>query len=92
MIIRIMGKGQYRVKSDLFDDLDALDNQIVDYVQQGNDEAYKRTLAELIGMIIRSGTELDNRDLVASDVIVPPSDMTLVEARDVFKGSGLFKD
>jgi len=91
MIIRIMGKGQYHVKSDLFDELDALDNKIVDFVQKGNDEAYRKTLADLIGMILKSGKKLDDRDLVASDVIVPPVDMTLAEARDVFKGTGLFK-
>ena len=90
MIIRIMGRGQYQVKSDLFDTLDALDNTIVDLVQKGNEDAFRKTLDELIGTILRHGTQLDDRDLVASDVIVPPADMTLAEARDVFRGTGLF--
>ena len=34
MIIRIMGEGQYNVKSSLFDDLNKIDNTIVDYVQK----------------------------------------------------------
>jgi hypothetical protein len=86
-----MGKGQFHVKSDLFDALDALDNSIVDHVQKGDDAAFRRTLDQLIGMILRSGTKLDDRDLVASDIIVPPADMTLAEARAVFRGTGLFK-
>ena len=38
MIIRIIGQGQYQVKSSLFDDLNKIDNQIVEYVQKGKRE------------------------------------------------------
>jgi len=91
MIIRIMGEGQYNVKSSNFDKLNKIDNKIVEYVQKGDDKKYKKGLADLIGMIHREGIQLDNEDLIESDVIVPPADMTLEEARQVFRGTGIFK-
>jgi hypothetical protein len=91
MIIRIMGRGQFEVKSSLFDDLNKIDNKIVEYVQKGNEKGYKKSLADLIGIITREGQMVDNKELVESDVIVPPSDMTLEEARQVFRGTGIFE-
>ena len=91
MIIRIMGEGQYNVKSSQFDKLNKIDNKIVEYVQKGDEKKYKKGLADLIGMIHREGIKLDNEDLIESDVIVPPEDMTLEEARQVFRGTGIFK-
>lgn len=91
MIIRVMGEGQYRVDSALFDTLNTIDNRIVEEVQTGNRQEYERSLAELIGCIQREGQRIADTELVESDIIVPPADMTLAEARDVFKGTGLFE-
>ncbi len=91
MIIRVIGQGQYQVKSSLFDDLNKIDNQIVEYVQKGNEKAYKKSLAELIGRIVKEGETLDHKEIIESDIIVPPADMTLDEARQVFKGTGIFQ-
>jgi len=91
MIIRVIGQGQYQVKSSLFDDLNKIDNQIVEYVQKGNEKAYKKSLAELIGRIVKEGETLDHKEIIESDIIVPPADMTLDEARQVFKGTGIFE-
>lgn len=91
MIIRIMGEGQFRVDSALFDTLNTIDNRIVEDVQKGDQQGYERSLADLIGCIQREGQRIDDTELVESDIIVPPADMTLAEARDVFKGTGIFK-
>ena len=91
MIIRVMGEGQYRVDSALFDTLNTIDNRIVEDVQKGNQQEYERSLAELIGCIQREGQRIADTELVESDIIVPPADMTLAEARDVFKGTGIFE-
>ena len=86
-----MGEGQYNVKSSNFDKLNKIDNKIVEYVQKGDEKGYKKGLADLIGMIRREGVMVDNEELIESDVIVPPADMTLEEARQVFRGTGIFK-
>ncbi len=91
MIIRIIGQGQFNVPGRLFDDLNRIDNKIVGFVQDGNEKDYKSGLAELVGLVIREGKKLSEGELVESDVIVPPADMTLDEARQVFTGTGIFK-
>ncbi len=91
MILRVMGAGQYRVDSALFDTLNAIDNRIVDHVQKGDARGFREGLLELIGCIEREGERIADEELVASDVIVPPVDLTLAEARDVFKGTGIFE-
>ncbi len=91
MIIRIMGEGQYYVKSALFDDLNKIDNRIVDNVKQGKEKEFKQGLAELIRTIHKEGKRVDDKELLESDIIVPPADMTLREARDIFRGAGIFK-
>jgi hypothetical protein len=91
MIIRIMGEGQYYVKSGLFDELNKIDNRIVEYVHKGKEKEFKQGLAELIRTIRKEGKRVDDKELIESDVIVPPADLTLMEARDIFKGTGIFK-
>ena len=91
MIIRIIGQGQFNVQSSLFDDLNKIDNKIVEYVQKGNDKNYKKSLAELIAMILHESKKVSDKELVESDIIVPPADMTIEEARQVFTGTGIFK-
>lgn len=92
MIIRIMGEGQYNVKGSLFDVLNKIDNTIVENVQKGDEKAYRKNLSKLISTIKSKGELIDDKELIASDIIVPPPDMTLKEAHDVFRGTGIFKD
>lgn len=92
MIIRIMGHGQYKVPSSLFDELNAIDNRIVAHVTKGDEKSYQQELMELISKIKQNGVLLGAEELVESDVIVPPEDLTFAEAKDVFTGSGVFED
>lgn len=91
MIIRILGQGQYEVSSSLFDTLNGIDNKIVDCVQDGNEKEYKKNLTELVGLIIKEGQKLPDTELIGSSIIVPPADLTLEEARQIFRGDGIFK-
>ncbi len=91
MIIRIMGDGQYTVNSSLFDALNAIDNEIVGIVQKEDEKQFTQRLHDLIALIRKEGKRVSDSELVESDVIVPPADMTLVEARHVFTGTGIFE-
>jgi hypothetical protein len=46
----------------------------------------------LVQTIISKGQKLDDKELVESDVIVPDSDISLEEAKKVFKGEGIIPD
>ncbi len=92
MIIRIMGEGQYRVPSSLLDELNVIDNRIVDLVAKEDEGGYKNELARLISAVKEKGTPLGPEEIVESDLIVPPEDLTLEEAEKIFGGSGLIED
>ena len=92
MIIRIMGEGQFRVSSTLLDDLNVIDNRIVDRVAKDDEASFKRELSALISTIKGNGEPLDPTEIVESDIIVPPGDLTFAEAKRVFSGCGLIED
>ncbi len=87
-----MGEGQYRVPEALCDELNQIDNRIVDLVEEGKAEEFSSELARLIFEIKEKGEPIEAEELLASDIIVPPEDLSLEEAKDVFKGSGIFED
>lgn len=92
MIVRILGEGQFEVEGSLADRLNAIDNKIVEHVNKGNQKEFKKDLARLISAIKEKGEPIDPVDIVPSDIIVPPEDLTLEEARKVFRGEGLIED
>ncbi|MCQ1535344.1 hypothetical protein FTO70_06495 [Methanosarcina sp. KYL-1] len=92
MIIRIIGEGQFRVRGALCDELNQIDNRIVGLVAEGKAEEFRKELVKLIASIRENGEPLKAEEIVESDIIVPPEDLSLEEARDVFTGSGIFED
>jgi len=92
MIVRIMGQGQYKVDSSLIKKLNVIDNRIVDHVTMKDRDGFKRELAKLISAVKEQGEPLDPVDIVQSDIIVPPEDLTFEEAEKIFSGHGLIED
>ncbi len=92
MIIRILGDGQYRVDSCLLDDLNIIDNRIMEHVGKGDQNSLRKELGQMISTIKKKGEPLDPVEILPSDVIVPPEDLTLEEARRIFRGQGLIED
>lgn len=92
MIVRLMGEGQYRLDDELLAELDRLDNQTVEAVESGDAEGLHDLLTRLGDTVRSRGERLDDADLAASDLIVPPADLTLDEARELFSGDGLIPD
>jgi hypothetical protein len=92
MIVRLMGEAQFRAPDDLQTELNQLDNEAVEAVQ-AEDEARLRSLLERMAQLVRErGEQLADDDLSASDLLVPPSDLSLDEARELFSGDGLIPD
>ncbi|MDD4331213.1 MAG: hypothetical protein PHU28_02605 [Methanosarcinaceae archaeon] len=91
MIIRIMEEGQFRISGKLYDELNALDNRIVDFVAEGKKEAFKLEFSKMIEVIRTKGKPLLPEELLESEIIVPPEDLSFEEAREVFIGSGIFE-
>lgn len=92
MIIRIMGEGQYQASEALCNELNKIDNYIVTLVEEGKVEEYKKELTRLISEIKGKADPIDPKEIVESDIIVPPGDLSFKEAKAIFKGTGIFED
>jgi hypothetical protein len=92
VIVRLMGEGQFRVDDDVAGRLDVLDNAAVSALEAGDEEAFRARLGELAQAVREHGEQLPDADLHPSDVIVPPDDLSLEEARELFTGEGLIPD
>ena len=92
MIVRLMGEGQYRVGDDLVAKLDKLDNRAVAAVDRDDEADLDAALDEMADLVRAEGERLSDDEIVPSDVIIPPSDLSLEETRMLFAGHGLVPD
>lgn len=92
MIVRVLGEGQYRVDDEAAEELNELDEQAAQALEAGDEENLQRLLKQLADAVKERGERLDDADLSASDAIVPPDDLSLDEARELFEGEGLIPD
>ena len=92
MIVRIATEAQYEIEEGLLDRLNELDNAAVEAVDAGDEERFRTTYDELLQLIRSEGTQVGEDDLLASEVIFPPPDVTLDEASKDFVGEGLLPD
>lgn len=92
MIARILGIGQFKLDDRHLDSLNKVDNEIVEHVSKGNQKEFRKDLAKLISIIKKQGKPLDPAEIIPSDIIVPPEDMSFAEAKSIFSEPGLIKD
>ena len=92
MIVRIAGEGQFKLPDGDADRLNELDNRAVAAVEQGDETGFRELWSQMLNLVASDGNELDDDELVESDVILPPRDVTFEEARGEFTGDGLIPD
>ena len=89
MIVRILGEGQLEVPDEQIDSLNELDGAVESAVESGDEDRFAASLAALLDGVRRSGSALPEDALHDSDLILPPSDATIAEVRDLLQGDGL---
>ena len=89
MIVRISTEGQYRLDGADVETLNELDNAAVVACDASDEELFRDAYEQLLDFVRSKGSEVDNEELVGSDVILPPPDVTLEEAKADFNGEGL---
>jgi hypothetical protein len=92
VIVRISGEGQFKLPDEDAERLNELDNRAVNAVEQGDEAGFEELWKQMLEMVSSDGNAVDNDDLVESDVILPPRDITFEEARNEFTGDGLIPD
>lgn len=89
MIVRISSEGQFRLDGAHLDRLNELDNQIVERVAKDDEQGFAQLFQQMLAYVRQQGTPLGAEEFVESDVVVPPPETTLEEARHLFQGEGL---
>jgi hypothetical protein len=89
VIVRIATEGQFRLPDEQSDRLNQLDNDVVAAVEAGDEERFRQLFDEMIELVRSQGEDLGDDELVESEVILPPPDTSLDDARAEFTGEGL---
>ena len=92
MIVRVVGHGQYEVEEGLMERLNALDQQAVEALDRDDEEDLDRALDEMSSVVREEGRRLPDETLSASDIVIPPSDLTLEETRKLLTEQGFLPD
>jgi PspAA-like protein len=92
VIVRISAEGQFRLPDEDAARLNELDNQAVAAVEAGDEARFKELWAQMLDLVATGGEAVPNDELVESDVIMPPRDVSFDEACNEFTGEGLIPD
>jgi hypothetical protein len=92
MIVRLMGDTQYRIDDEVREQLNELDDRALTAMNEENETALDGVLDEMWQLVRDRGERLPDDDLSSSDLIIPPSDLTLEETRRLFSEEGLVPD
>jgi hypothetical protein len=89
VIVRIATEGQYELGDDDVASFTKLDNQAVAVCENSNEARFRGAFTELLDYVRTKGHVVADDDLRGSDLILPPPDVSLDEARMEFSGEGL---
>jgi phage shock protein A len=91
MVVRVQGRGQYRLAQPEVDELHRLDNQLVAAVQSRNEQLVHQLLGQMIDLARTRGSVVLPNEVVPSDATLPPSTITIDEVRTLMHDDGLIE-
>jgi hypothetical protein len=92
VIVRISGEGQFKLPDEDAERLNSLDNEAVAAVEKGDESKFQELFNQMLELVASDGEEIADDELVESDVILPPRDVSFEEAAGEFTGEGLIPD
>jgi hypothetical protein len=92
VIVRIAGEGQYKLPDEDAARLNELDNEAVAAAAAGDEDRFADLWNQMLEMVGRDGEAVPDDELIESDVILPPRDISFEEAVGEFTGEGLIPD
>ncbi len=84
MIVRILHEGQYELSADALARLRKLDDELMEAVTSGSEATFAQRRDALVGLVRQEGKAVAADVLRESDLVLPPADITLAEARELF--------
>jgi hypothetical protein len=92
VIVRISGEGQFKLPDEDAERLNELDNRAVSAVEEGDETGFKELWSQMLEIVASDGNAVSDDELMESDVILPPRDISFDEAKGEFTGDGLIPD
>jgi hypothetical protein len=92
MIVRVSGEDQYRLADDSLARVNELEDAVAAAVGADDEDGFSRAYGALLDYVRSNGEPIGEDELEPSDVILPPADLTFVEAGREFTGEGLIPD
>ena len=92
MIVRISAEGQFKLPDDVQTRLNELDNEAVGAVDAEDEARFHDLFGQMIALVEDGGEPVADDELVESDVIIPPRDLSFEEAKREFTGEGIVPD
>ena len=89
MIVRILGEGQFDLSDEAVSALNELDAKVESAIEAGDEAAFEHALAMLLDGVRTAGVPHDAETLDPSDLILPMSDASLAEVKDMLSDDGL---
>ena len=92
MIVRILSEGQFQLPDNVAERLNELDNEAVAAVEEGDEQRFRELFGEMLDLVTSGGSPVPDEELLESQVIIPPRDLSFDEAQAEFTGDGLIPD
>jgi hypothetical protein len=89
MIVRILSEDQYRLDDAHLPAITKLDNQLEAAAANGDEAQFSALLDQLARLIREQGQVVPYDELVTSQLLIPPPDMQMAEARKYFEENEL---
>jgi hypothetical protein len=89
VIVRISTEGQYELGDDDVAGLNEFDNAAVASCESDDEAGFRAAFDELLDFVRSHGKPVGDDDLRGSDLILPPPDVSMEEAKTEFSGEGL---
>ncbi len=93
-IVRLIHDAQYYVSEDVMKELNSLDNRLVRMLKDEivDEDSVKEVIAGMRILVKSKGKKVKDESVIASDIIIPPTDISIDKARDIFKGEGIIPE
>lgn len=89
MILRILGEGQLKMSDDAVNELNDLDERLIEAVEKGDEGQFETALANLVNKVRELGQPVPDDYIGPSELILPGSDATLEEVKELLSDEGL---
>jgi hypothetical protein len=103
IIVRVSGQGQFKVNREILDRINDIDNSIVNLLENTDTDVDVNSIKvkqkelnekvnEIINLIRTNGMPLDDKEIIQSQIMIPNPDISVDEAKKIFRGEGIIDD